>query len=108
MMLTLKRLNGKYVVTADGKRFTFKKDYKAWDFAFNVRTYGLKYTCEVYEKIRCMRELGLLRKGDARKIPTRKMLLEMRSGILMDCTIRGVIVGDYTLNELLKRKGYLQ
>ena len=108
MKTTLKRTNGKYIVTADGQRFKFNRDYKAWSFAFNIRAYGLEYTCEVYEKIRCLRELGILSKGDARKIPTRKMLLEMRSGILMDNAIRGVLVGDYTLTELLKRKGYLQ
>ena len=108
MTLTLKRFDGKYIVTADGKRFTFNKPYKALDFAFNARTYGLDYTCEVYEKIRCMRELNILRKGDERKIPTRKMLLEMRSGILMDNAIRGVITRDYTLDQLLTRKGYAQ
>ena len=108
MKITLKRTNGKYLVTVDGKRFPFNKHYKAWDFAFNVRDYGVKYTCEVYDKIRCMRELGILHKGDERKIPTRQMLLEMRSGILMDNAIRGVIMGDYTLDELLIRKGVLQ
>ena len=105
MKTTLKRFNGKYIVTADGTRFIFNKSYKALDFVSNVRTYGLKYTCEVYEKIRCMSELGILRKGDKRKIPTRQMLLEMRSDILMDNAIRGVIVGNYTLDQLLKGRG---
>lgn len=106
MAITFKRFKVKYIVTVDGKRFIFAKYYKAWDFVCNVRTYGLKYTCEVYDKIRCMRELGILRKGDERKIPTRQMLLEMRSGIAMDNAIRDIIVGNYTLEELLTRKGY--
>lgn len=108
MKITLKRSGGKYIVAADSKHFTFNKPYKAWDFVFNIRTYGLSYTCEVYDKIHCLRELGILHKGDARKIPTRKMLLEMRSGILMDNAIRGVITRDYTLDQLLIRKGYAQ
>ena len=110
MTITLKYANGKYTVTVDTnidkKRFTFNKFYKAWDFIFNIKTYGIKYTCEVYDKIHCLRELGVLKKGDPRKIPTRKMLLEMRSHTLMDNAIRGILVGDYTLNELLKRKGF--
>lgn len=107
-MTTLKCIKGRHIVTVDGKRFTFNRDYKAWDFAFNVKTYGLEYTCEVYEKMRCLRELCIIRKGDARKIPTRKMLLDLRSSILMDNVIRGVITREYTLDELLKRKGYAQ
>lgn len=106
MEITFRSFHGKHLVTVDGKRFTFNRDYKAWDFAFNVKEYGLKYTCEVYEKIRCMRELGILNKGDERKMPTRKMLLDMRSGVAMDNAIRGIILGDYTLDELLERKGY--
>ena len=105
MKITLKRFNGKYIVTADKTRFVFNKNCKAWDFAFNIRIYGLKYTCEVYEKIHCMRELGILRKGDTRKVPTRQMLLEMRSGVLVDNAVRGILVGDYTLDQLLARKG---
>ena len=105
MKLTFKRFGGKYIVTVNGKRFPFAKYYKAWDFMCNVHIYGLKYTCEVYDKIRCLRELGILKKGDERKIPTRQMLLEMRSGVLMDNAIRGVIVGNYTLDQLLKGRG---
>ena len=45
---------------------------------------------------------------DEREEAVRQMLSQYNSGILMDNAIRGILVGDYTLNDLLKRKGYIQ
>lgn len=45
---------------------------------------------------------------DEREEAVRKMLSDYNSSILMDNAIRGILVGDYTLNDLLKRKGYLK
>ena len=108
MRTTLKRFNGKYIVTVDEKRFTFNQSLKALAFVFDINAYGLKYTCEVYEKLNCMRQLHLIDSEDIYKTAVKQMLLDLRSGILMDNAIRGVILGDYTLEQLLARKGYAQ
>ena len=39
---------------------------------------------------------------------TRQMLLSYQSLTGIDNAIHGIIVGRYTLNQLLKAKGYLQ
>lgn len=42
---------------------------------------------------------------DAREELVRKLLLSCQSEITMDNIVRGVIMGDYTLDTLLKRNG---
>jgi hypothetical protein len=107
MIITLKSVKRRYILTADGKRFTFKDGLWAWSFANDAHKYGVDYACEVYDKIRCLYHLGLLKKGDDKKeANVRKMLLGYESSILMDNAVRGILVGDYTLNDLLKRKGF--
>ena len=108
MTINLKRFNGRYIVTADGKNYTFAHSLKALEFVFDVKSYGVAYTCEVYEKLACMHHLGILKAQDTRADMVRQMLLDLKSGILMDNAIRGVITRDYTLDQLLIRKGYAQ
>lgn len=45
---------------------------------------------------------------DEREEAVRKMFAQYNSSILMDNAVRGILVGDYTLNDLLKRKGFLK
>ena len=107
MIITLKCVKRRYILTADGKRFTFKDGLWAWSFANDVHKYGIDYTCEVYDKIRCLYHLSVLKKGgDKREANVRKMLLSLESSILMDNAVRGILVGDYTLDQLLIRKGF--
>ena len=107
MIITLKSVKRRYILTAEGKRFTFKDGLWAWSFANDAHKYGVDYTHEVYDKIRCLYHLGVLKKGgDNREANVRKMLLSLESSILMDNAVRGILVGDYTLDQLLIRKGF--
>lgn len=69
---------------------------------------------EVDKKINLLYDLCILcrrrAKGnkDAREEATRQMLLNCRSLIRLDNTVHGIIVGKYTLDQMLERKGYLQ
>jgi hypothetical protein len=59
----------------------------------------------------CLYQLGKLKKSkrtspDCCELRLRKMLLSLESGILMDNAVRGILVGDYTLDQLLIRKGF--
>ena len=108
MNINLEQSGRKYIVLTDERHFTFSSREKAVAFMGNAVEYGVRYTQAVYEKIACMKQLHLFRKGDTRQIEnTRKMLLSLRSGILMDNAVRGIITRDYTLDQLLARKGFL-
>jgi hypothetical protein len=48
------------------------------------------------------------RKSDDREDAVKHLLASYQSEVLMDNAIHDVVVGKYTLNDLLKRKGYLQ
>lgn len=63
------------------------------------------YDACMLHKRACKRSAWL---PDEREEMVRKMLSQYNSSILMDNAVRGILMGDYTLNELLKRKGYLQ
>lgn len=69
---------------------------------------------EVDKKVDLLYDLCILRrtkaKGgvDDREEATRKLLLECPTLISIDNTVHGVIVGKYTLDQLLKSRGYLQ
>ena len=69
---------------------------------------------EVDKKVDLLYDLCILRrtkaKGgvDDREDAVRKMLLDCTSLISIDNTVHGVIVGKYTLDQLLKSRGYLQ
>ena len=71
------------------------------------------YADEVDKKVSFLYDCCMLCKRkhntlpDEREEVVRKMLSAYNSSILMDNAIRGILVGDYTLNDLLKRKGYL-
>ena len=106
-----KNLNKRYVIMVDNKMFKFYDHCNAWIFINGVLKYGIEYAEEVHEKIICLYQLGKLKKSkrrspDCYEANLRKMLLSLNSGILMDNAVRGIIVGDYTLEQLLKRKGY--
>ena len=45
---------------------------------------------------------------DKREEAVRKLLKSYGSPILMDNAVRGILMGDTTVNEILKRKGYMQ
>lgn len=69
---------------------------------------------EVDKKVDLLYDLCILRrtkaKGgvDDREEAVRKVLLDCTSLISIDNTVHGVIVGKYTLDQLLKSRGYLQ
>jgi hypothetical protein len=108
MNINLEHSGGKYIVNTDERHFEFKNGEKAVAFMGDAVEYGVRYTQAVYEKITCMKQLHLFRKGDKQQVEnTRKMLLSLRSGILMDNAVRGIITRDYTLDQLLARKGFL-
>ena len=106
-----KRLNKRYVVVVDNKMFKFYDHSNAWVFINGVVNHGLDYAEEVHYKIMCLYQLGKLKKSkrtspDCCELRLRKMLLSLESGILMDNAVRGILVGDYTLDQLLIRKGF--
>ena len=68
---------------------------------------------EVDKKVNLLYDLCILRRPkrdsvDTREEATRKMLLACPSLISIDNTVHGIIVGKYTLDQLLKSRGYLQ
>lgn len=66
---------------------------------------------EVDKKISLLYDLCILqRKSDSVKMAeaTRKMLLDCPSLISIDNAVHGVITGKYTLEQLLKSRGYIQ
>lgn len=60
---------------------------------------------EVEKKISVLYDMYILRNHDAREEAVRKLLLSYETPMRMDNAIHDVIVGNYTLNEWLKRKG---
>ena len=48
------------------------------------------------------------KKPDDREKALRELLTSCKSETQIDNTVHDILVGDYTLNDLLKRKGYLQ
>ena len=106
-----KRFNKRYVVIAENKMFKFYDHCNAWIFINGVLDHGIEYATEVHEKIMCLYDLKQLKKPqrsspDCHEASLRRMMFDLNSGILMDNAIRGIIVGEYTLEQLLKRKGY--
>ena len=45
---------------------------------------------------------------DKREESVRNLFTSYRSEVQMDNAVHDILVGNYTLNDLLKRKGYLQ
>lgn len=66
---------------------------------------------ETEKKINLLYDLLILRyNGDAKddlEDATRNFFKSCSSVISMDNAVHGLIMGNYTLNELLKRKGFL-
>ena len=66
---------------------------------------------QVDKKISLLYDMRILRRGkkrcpDHREASVKMMLLECKTEINMDNAIRGVILGHYSIDELLKRKGF--
>jgi hypothetical protein len=71
------------------------------------------YDNEVEKKVSLLYDFCILHKRkykqpDEREAAVREFLRSYGSEVLMDNAVRGILVGDYTLTELLRRKGYLQ
>ena len=68
---------------------------------------------EVDKKVSLLYDLCILQRrkrnsdADAREEAIRQMLLNCPSLISIDNAVHGVIVGKYTLDQLLKSRGYL-
>ena len=67
----------------------------------------------VEEKIDLLYDFHYLRRSkyephDSREERVRQMLLSCGNENRIDSLIRGIHIGDYTLNEALKRKGFAQ
>ena len=108
MTINFKRFKGRYIVKVDGKLFRFADITTAHTFIEGIVKYGFEYDQEVHEKIRCLYQLYELKgRPDSRENAVRKMLLACESSILMDNAIHGIFVGDYTLDDILKRKGFM-
>lgn len=70
------------------------------------------YADEVDKKISLLYDLCILckrRKGsDNREEAVRELFLSYGSEIKMDNAVKGIRMENYTLDDLLKRKGYIQ
>ena len=60
-----------------------------------------------FAKLGEMRGKRIIR-ADKREEAVRKLLKSYGSTILMDNAVREILIGDNTVDEILKRKGYLQ
>ena len=103
MKITLKRTNREYVVTINGKSQTFTTLKGAWNFIYNRTPVGY-----AEHKYRVMKQLQMLPRDRHTKILVRKWLRSYSSEIAMDNAVRDIITGQYTLESVLKRKGFLQ
>lgn len=65
----------------------------------------------VEEKINLLYDFRILRRGkyksrDSREQTVRRMLLACGNENRMETALHGIHIGDYTLNELLRMKGF--
>lgn len=72
-----------------------------------------KYDEEVEKKISLLYDFCILHKRryqtqDEREDAVREFLRSYNSEVLMDGAVRDILVGNCTLDEALKRKGFLQ
>lgn len=67
---------------------------------------------QVDKKVSLLYDLCVLHRNgknkDAREQAVRGLLASCKSEKQIDNAVHDVVMGNYTLNELLKRKGYLQ
>ena len=86
------------------------KEYLVDEFIGNTHECSLEE--EVDKKVSLLYDLCVLcKKGkgkDTREQTVREMLGSCQTEAQMHNAVRDVILGDITLNQLLKRKGYLQ
>lgn len=109
MTVTLKRTKKSYRLTIDNRKYKFASAHSPWTLLKGVNERGLDHANEVYDKIRCLYDLGILKKGKRnRENRTIKMLLACGSSISIDNAVRDIITGKSTLDDVLKRKGFLQ
>jgi hypothetical protein len=74
------------------------------------------YGDEVEKKVSLLYDfamLGTMRgskiiRSDKREAAVRKLLNSYKSTVIMDNAIHGVLVGDYTIDEMLQRKGIIK
>lgn len=66
---------------------------------------------QVDKKVSLLYDLCILckrgRYADNREEAVKKLLSSYESEVQIDNAVHNIIVGDYTLNDLLKRKGYM-
>lgn len=102
MKITFKRTNKQYVVTVDGCQHTFSTSKDACKFIFKTRA----IEALIDEKICILYDMHILRKHtDNREQAVRQMLSSCQTDIQIENIILDVIVGNCTLNQMLKRKG---
>lgn len=70
------------------------------------------YENEVEKKVSLLYDFCILHKRkfkqpDEREAAVRKLLHSYGSEVLMDNAVRNILIGNCTLNEALKRKGFL-
>ena len=107
MTITFKRAKKRYLVTVGEKLFKFSDIHNAHIFLDGILKRGIEHTQEVHEKIHCLYQLYMLKgRPDKRESAVRKMLLACGGSISIDNAIHGVIVGNYTLNDILKSRGF--
>ena len=90
-------------------------EYRIDEFLGLEETFApLTLADEVDKKINLLYDLCILRRRKSKggvddlEEATRKLLLSCTSLISIDNTVHGIIVGKYTLDQLLKSRGYLQ
>lgn len=84
-----------------------RAEYIADDF-MGTQTEPTNIAIEVEKKVSLLYDLCVLRKrgfkADEREEAVRKLLLSYETPLRMDNAIHDVVVGNCTMNELLKRK----
>jgi hypothetical protein len=86
------------------------KEYLVDEFIDNAEEYELAE--QVDKKVSLLYDLCKLRKrkktSDNRENAVRALLASYKSEVQMDNAVHNIIMGNETLNDLLKRKGFLQ
>lgn len=99
MKITLKRTDHKYIVNING----FSRVLDTLKEAFTI----IANTRYVDTKLEILYDMHILPKGKRKREVVRQWLLSYPTEISIDNAVHDIIVGNHTLTDALKRKGFL-
>lgn len=99
MKITLKRFGRKHIVTINGFAHIFDTLKEAFTIIANTRY--------VDTKLEILYDMCILPKSKRKREVVRQWLLSYPTEISIDNAVHDIIVGNHTLTDALKRKGFM-